>query len=177
MTKKRKYIIIIALLIVITLSLIFTRVKIENNINENNVKEKYNIYVVYSPTCPHCENLLNFLEEERIGVEKIPIENFYTMDIFNNLSKYFNGVPFVFANVNGTIIIIEGYPSKDEENNGYFIGKEFEENFCIKANGTPIYINNTYGFCELSKNVFLGNEYAILWLIEQCKKYGCKKLE
>jgi len=173
--KKKKYILFILLAFFAIFILLFL-------LNRENVPEKelekYNIYVVYSPVCPHCENLLNFLDKEGIGVEKISIEMFPVMKIFRNLSEYYRGeVPFVFAKINNTIIIIKGYPSKNQENDGYFIGKEFEEDLCKKTNGIPVYINNTYAFCKLSENVLLGNRYAILWLVEQCKEYGCEKLE
>jgi len=170
--KRRIFIVSIVLLITI-LAFYFIKTGVENN----NIKEKYNIYVVYSPTCPHCENLLNFLDKEGIGVEKIPIEKFYVMKVYKNLSDYFSGVPFVFAKVNDTIIIITGYPSKDQERDGYFLGRDFEEDLCIKTKGTPVYINNTYSFCKSSENVLSGNKYSILWLVEQCREYGCGKLE
>jgi len=172
MTRKER----ILLIFLVSLALTFLSLFLTKN-TKNEPLERYNIYLVFSPTCPHCENLMNFLEKERIGVESIPIEKFYVIGVYKNLSGYFNGVPFVFAKVNNTIIIIKGYPSKGQEKNGYFLGKEFEEDFCKKTNGTPVYINNTYAFCKLSENVLLGNRYSILWLIEQCREYGCERLE
>ncbi|RDD52478.1 hypothetical protein BA065_01405 [Nanoarchaeota archaeon NZ13-N] len=172
MTRKERILLIFLVSLVLTFLSLFL---IKNTKNEP--LERYNIYLVYSPTCPHCENLIEFLETEGVGVEKISIENFYLRNTFRNLSNYFRGVPFVFAKVNDTIIIISGYPDRNQENDGYFLGKGIEEDLCIKANGTPVYINNTYSFCKLSENVLLGNRYSILWLIEQCKEYGCEKLE
>ena len=172
--KKKKYtVVIIAFLAIILLAY---KLHFYQPL-ESNIKEKYNIYVVYSPTCPHCKNLFSFLDREGIDVKKVSIEEFSTMKIFNNLSTYFRGVPFVFARVNDTILIISGYPSSKQEKDGYFLGKDYEEGLCKEMNGTPIHINDTYSFCELSKNVFLGNKYSILWLIEQCREYGCEKLE
>jgi len=173
MEDKRRIFLVSIVLLIMILAFYFIKAGVENN----NIKEKYNIYVVYSPTCPHCKNLFSFLDREGIGVEKISVEKFYVMKVYKNLSKYFLGVPFVFAKVNDTIIVINGYPSKDQERDGYFLGKDFEEDLCIKTNGIPVYINNTYSFCKSSENVLLGNRYSILWLVEQCKEYGCEKLE
>ncbi len=103
------------------------------------------------------------------------MEDFSVMKIYRNLSKYFSGVPFIFAEVNNSLIIIEGFPAKSQDIDGYFYGKKNEENMCKEMNGTAVYINNTYMFCKVG-NKILGNKYAILWLIEQCNKYGCKKL-
>jgi len=181
MKMEKKHVIIMILLIIVSLSISFIFVNKTSVKSESNIKEKYNIYIVYSPTCPHCENLLNFLDREGIEIEKIPVEKFYVMKISNNLSAYFKGVPFVFAKVNNTILIISGYPSSNQERDGYFLGKDYEEKLCKEMNGTPVYINSTYAFCKIAENnkysIFYGNRYSILWLIEQCKEYGCEKLE
>jgi hypothetical protein len=58
----------------------------------------------------------------------------------------------------------------------YFYGKDYEEKFCRENHGQPVYINGTYRFCRMG-NVILGNRYAILWLIDQCNRYGCEQLE
>ena len=68
-------------------------------------KEVYNIYVVFSPTCPHCTNLLEYLNKTGIIVIKITPEEFARMEIYKELSKYFYGVPFIFAKVNNSFII------------------------------------------------------------------------
>jgi Glutaredoxin. len=139
-------------------------------------KEAYNIYVVYSPTCPHCTNLLEYLDKTGKLVIKVTPEEFVRMEVYKELSRYFYGVPFVFAKVNDSFIIISGYPSKQQEIDGYFYGLETEMKLCNEMNGTAFYINNNYAFCNLS-GIILGNKYAIDWLIETCKIYGCEKVE
>jgi len=167
--KYRLYIISIILLVVLIAMLLAP-------IGKPTVSNKqYDIYVVYSPSCPHCENLLEFLDNNGINVTKITIDEFANTSIFPNLTKYFVGVPFVFAEVNDSLVVVIGYPSKTQEKDGYLIGRDYEENMCIKVNGTPVYINNTYQFCNIT-GVLVGNKYSIMWLIDQCEKYGCKKL-
>lgn len=169
--KLSKYLILpIAIAIVVILALMFRS-------SLSNVPTKqYNIYVVYSPTCPHCKNLFDFLEKNGIGVHKLTIDIFSITPVYRELAIFFTGVPFIFAKVNGTYIIIQGYPSSNQEKDGYFMGRDFEENLCKSMNATPVYENETYLFCRITPNILFGNRYAILWLIEQCDKYGCEKI-
>jgi len=142
----------------------------------NTPAKQYNIYVVYSPTCPHCKNLFEFLEKGGIGVHKLTIDIFSITPVYRELAIFFTGVPFIFAKVNNTYVIIQGYPSSNQEKDGYFMGRDFEENLCKSMNATPVYENGTYLFCRITPNILFGNRYAVLWLVEQCDRYGCEKI-
>ncbi len=164
---------LLIILAIISLFLIFPLFN-KKAVNEK-IGRKLNIYVVYSPTCPHCHHLLEVLKEMNVSVIKILPDEFTKMEIYKNLSKYFSGVPFVFAKVNGSIIIIEGFPTKEQDVNGYYYGKDFEIKMCLKENGKPVYINNSYAFCNIT-GIILGNLYSLKWLINQCLKYGCEAI-
>jgi len=136
-------------------------------------KKALPIYIIYSPTCPHCENLINTLKEKGINVYLISIYDVNRVNLPIEVRSKLEGVPLVFAKVNGTFLYIVGYPAKVQENNGYFESKKYEENYCKSINGKPYYENRTYKFCWQSNNTILGNEYAIEWLVAQCEKGYC----
>jgi glutaredoxin len=61
------------------------------------------IDIFYLPTCPHCEQALNFLynisEEYNLTINEYNIENPNVSRIFSSLSNYYNsslGVPLIF---------------------------------------------------------------------------------
>ena len=139
-------------------------------------KKALPIYVIYSNTCPHCENLINTLKKEGINVYLINLYNAGKLNIPKEIASQFKGTPMVFAKVNNTYIIITGYPAKFQDKNGYFNGKDKEESYCKAVGGKPYYENNTYKFCWLSNNTILGNKYAIEWLVSQCEKGYCQEI-
>jgi len=170
--KLNKYI-ILPIIVVIALIAIFLIFKPSLS---NMPAKQYNIYVVYSPTCPYCKNLFDFLEKNGIGVHKLTIDLFTITPVYRELAIFFTGVPFVFAKINGTYVIVQGYPASNQEKDGYFMGRDFEENLCKSMNAIPVYENGTYLFCKITNNVFFGNRYAIQWLIDQCERYGCEEV-
>jgi len=117
------------------------------------------IYVVYSPTCPHCHHLLSYLE-----TVNTPVKIVKTMDSVNMMSclrkhniSWDFGVPLVVAFTKNKTYVMEGYPASIQDKNGYFMGKNFEENLCKQEKGKPIYINGIYSFCVLPDGKILGN--------------------
>jgi len=141
-----------------------------------NLSGNYNIYVVYSDQCPHCRHLLEFLSSLGANVHLIRVEDFAKLSIYHNLSRYFTGVPFVFAKVNGSLVIIEGFPDASQDVDGYFYGRDYEMKLCKQMNGEPVFVNGTYWFCRLDSIRVLGNEHAIVWFLEQCRLRGCQPL-
>ena len=168
--------IIILFFVLIVLFPILYDILKSNNLVEFRDKEKYNIYVVYSPNCPHCHYLFEYLDKIGIETINIQISDFANMKAYEELSKYFKGVPFIFAKVNNSFVIVSGFPSKEQDINGYFYGLETERELCKKTNGTEVFLNNNYAFCNLS-GIILGNRYAIDWLINICKNYNCEVVE
>jgi len=164
------------IILLITLAMVIALVLIFRPFLSNIPTKQYNIYVVYSPTCPHCKNLFNFLEKNGIGVHKLTMDIFAITPAYKDLAILFRGVPFMFAKVNGTYVIIQGYPSSNQEKDGYFMGRDFEEDLCKSMNAIPVYENGTYLFCKIAPNIIFGNRYAVLWLVDQCDKYGCEKI-
>ncbi|AAR38884.1 NEQ029 [Nanoarchaeum equitans Kin4-M] len=166
--KAKKLLIFVPLLLLPLLTLLMHK-------TEPKHYKHYNIYVVYSPYCPHCHNLLKTLDELGIKAITIDYREFPKTPYYKFVAKYFNGVPLVFAKTKNQLIIISGYPSEIQDNNGYYYGKEYEIELCKKLGGKPVYINNSYYFCEIN-NTILGNRKAIEWLINICKSQGCENL-
>lgn len=139
------------------------------------------IYLIYSPVCPHCHHMMEYLRE--IAKEhEIRIVETMNSSYAVYLKEKFNftwdgGVPLLFAVLsNDTLITIEGYPSVSQDVNGYFLGKEKEQELCKRWGGECVYENNEYKFCKLSNGVIVGNKYAVDRIVNLCEKYGCKEI-
>jgi len=151
----------------------------EKNQNTNQIHEnKENVvYLIYSPACPHCHAMIEYLKnyENEIKIVKTTQPKKYLSYLYKNFNfSWDGGVPLLFGIVeNKTLIVIQGYPAKGQEKNGYFLGKEKEQKICENMNGEKIMINGDYKFCELPTGVILGNKYAIDYLINTCKTKGC----
>lgn len=136
------------------------------------------IYLIYSPVCPHCEHLIEYLKsfekEKNIVIVKTTKASKY-LGVLKRFNFSWDGaVPLLFGIVeNKSLIAIEGYPSKEQDINGYFLGKEKEQGFCKKLNGKEVFENKEYKFCKLPNNVILGNKYAVDYLINTCKIKKC----
>ena len=173
--KNIKGLILIFVILILIFPIIYKVVQYKEPIDTRE-KENYNIYVVYEPTCPHCHHLFEYLDEIDVGTINIRIPEFRKMKVYRELSRYFKGVPFIFSKVNNSFIIISGFPSKEQDIDGYFYGQYNEIELCKKANGTGVFSNDTYLFCNVS-GIILGNKYAIDWLINICKNYNCEVVE
>lgn len=140
--------------------------------------QKSFIYLIYSPTCPHCGHLMEYLKNFE-GEKNITIVKTTQTSKYFGILKKFNftwdgGVPLLFAIVkNKTLIVIEGYPSERQDVNGYFLGKEKEQTLCKRINGKEVFENGKYKFCKLPNNIILGNKYAVDYLINTCKIEKC----
>ncbi len=130
------------------------------------------IYWTYSPTCPHCQHLEDTLKKLNYSFVPVsPEETYKILAKYNYTWK--GGVPIVYAKIGNKLYIIEGFPAKSQDINGYFMGKEFDLKLCKEMGGTPYYENGTYLFCILKNTtnytVITGNVYAIEWLINKTK--------
>lgn len=137
------------------------------------------LVLVYSEECPHCKHLIETLNSDKVNFSSkiylISTSNpslFYILNILNKYNYSFSGVPILFTIINDTLYILEGYPAKVQDRNGYLLGKDFEERYC-KSAGNPIYINGTYAFCKIGDNRFLGNLYSLNYLLNVCEKNKC----
>ena len=92
-------------------------------------------------------------------------------EAFETLSKYGiawdGGVPLLYAVVNESVIAVEGFPSASQMKEGYFLGKEYEENLCNRLGGKAFYSNGTYLFCKMPTGLLLGNVYSVNYLLEK----------
>ena len=159
---------------------------IENNIVvSSNSSTTYNdiitqsnssvIYLVYSPTCPHCHHLMDYLSTLDTNVtiiETTDARRIYSCLKKENINWDF-GVPIMVAKINGRVHMVFGYPSVDQDINGYFMGKDKEEQIC-SSGGKPVYVNGSYVFCKIENNKYLGNKYSVNYLISLCEKYRCE---
>lgn len=154
----------------------------EKNQNTSPIQEdKENvIYLIYSPLCPHCHYMIEYLKkyENEIKIIKTTEPKKYIDYIFEHFNfSWDGGVPLLFGIVkNKTLIVIQGYPTQQQENNGYFLGKEKEQKLCENLNGEKIVINEDYKFCKLPNGVIIGNKYAVDYLINMCKTKGCAEI-
>ncbi|HIP66551.1 MAG TPA: hypothetical protein EYH09_00270 [Candidatus Nanopusillus sp.] len=156
-----------------------------SNINNLTIEHKISlsnkssiIYIVYSPTCPHCEHLLEYISNIETKYPNVTFLKTTNAKEMNECLKEHNiswnfGVPLVVAFTKNKTYVIEGYPDKYQDINGYFLGENFERNACERSNGTAFYKDGKYLFCIFSNGRILGNKYAIEYLAEICSKESC----
>ncbi|GEM_PF-1594508 len=139
------------------------------------------IYLIYSPVCPHCHHMREYLHEmaKEHGIRVVETMNtsyaLYLKEEFN--FTWDGGVPLLFAVLkNNTLVAIEGYPSTSQDVNGYFLGKEKEQEFCKHWGGEGVYEDGEYKFCKLPNGVIVGNKYAVDYLVRVCKSEKCKDI-
>lgn len=145
----------------------------------NNSSENY-IYLIYSETCPHCHNLIKYLNTLNLT----DIQIIATTDgskyakIFKNKGfEWDGGVPLLFAvsKDDGSLIVVEGFPSESQWKDGYFFGKEKEMKMCEELNGTQVFVNGEYRYCKI-KELYIGNKYSIDLVLDICRAEGCERL-
>ena len=142
-----------------------------------------NAVIIYSESCPHCHALIRYLEEknafEELNIVKTTDASPY-IPLLAKMGINFSGVPtfIMYApemNIPSAVktapfIVIVGFPSNNQNKNGYFMGKEKELEYCQGMRGTPYYENNTYLFCVLPDGTVLGNEHAINWIMSKIQQ-------
>lgn len=174
--------VVISLFVIIAAYIFLNRYNNDvNYINDSSFSRTVNgsvIYLVYSPTCPHCHHLMEYLDKLNPKVNIVKTTD--SRKIYSCLKKYGVdwdfGVPIMFANVSGVITMIQGYPSSSQDVDGYFLGLQKEEQIC-KNSGTPIYNSNgTYMFCRIGTAKYLGNMYSVSYLVSQCEKNNCSPM-
>ena len=90
------------------------------------------IYVIYSKTCPHCQYLLEYLRSIREPCIRFVFKEFSKLNktdiwVLQDYNISIPGVPLVFAvTSNKTVIKVMGFPSKNQDIDGYFYGMDKE---------------------------------------------------
>ena len=144
----------------------------ENQTNETFI-EKDVVYIIFSPTCPHCHSLIDYVESKNTGlpIVKTTEGGKYVKFLESHGVKWDGGVPLLFVLLkNETLIAVNGYPAESQEKDGYFYGMDYEKSMCEKMNGEPFYENGEYKFCKLPNGMILGNKYSVDYVIELCEK-------
>ncbi len=166
--------IILFVVIAIVGSFILTKFTVEKEdfTNCNNC-----MVLLYSSACPHCHNLIEFLNktDKSVKIYMISDRESY-IKAFEILRSYNftwdGGVPLLFTVIDGKIYVIQGFPAKGQEKDGYILGKDTEEALCLRV-GDPYYENGTYKFCKIRDNMFIGNRYSVSYLLDLCEKNEC----
>ncbi len=133
------------------------------------------IYLIYSEACPHCHTLMNYLESRHEGVKLVKTTNGAAFkEVLDRYGvKWDFGVPMMFAIAGGNFIGLEGFPTESQDVDGYFMGREFEQQLCQSRGGTPYLVDGSYLFCKLPSGFFLGNEHSVDHLVNTCQETQC----
>jgi len=128
--------------------------------------------LVYSPTCPHCENLRAYLEKKYPDVPLLETTDGSKIRPYLREANvtWQGGVPIMALRIDGKVYIVSGFPSKYQDKGGYINGKDWEESFCRGVHGKMYPSERNYLFCIRPDGSIIGNEHAIDWLMEQLKK-------
>ncbi len=129
------------------------------------------IHVVYSPTCPHCHALMSYLEEKGVKFDRTQDGREAARVLLRNGIDWKGGVPVMYTVVNGTVYAVEGFPAGSQLKDGYFLGREREEELCSEMGGKPYHYNGSYRFCKLPNGMFLGNVYSVDYVVGQAKAF------
>jgi hypothetical protein len=136
------------------------------------------VYIAYSEICPHCHTLIKYIQSKQSTVKVFTTTQGVafkpTLDSYG--IKWSFGVPIMFAIADGEFMGIEGFPAESQEVDGYFMGKEFEQQLCQSQGGQPHLENGDYRFCELPSGFFLGNKYSVDYIINICENTQCTSL-
>ncbi len=141
-----------------------------------NEKGAGKIIIVYSPTCPHCENLLAYLEKH---YPDAPITKSTDPQIVRPYLEEANvvwqgGVPIMVVVTDNNVYIISGFPSKYQDKNGYINGRAWEMSWCRGIHGKMYPSERNYFFCIRPDGTIIGNEHAVDWVMEQL---GIKRVQ
>ncbi len=136
------------------------------------------VYLIHSPTCPHCKALIKYLDSTNFNVSIIKTTSGEYGKYLEKYNFSWNGgVPLLFAILeNNTLIAIQGYPTESQEKSGYFMGKEYEINLCDSLQGEKVFENGSYIFCKLPNGALLGNKYSVDFLLKLCESQKCKEI-
>ncbi len=134
-------------------------------------KRDYAGILVYSPTCPHCENLRAYLQKKYPNAPILETTDAAKIQPYLDEANvnWQGGVPIMAIDVNGKIYVISGFPAKFQDKNGYINGKEWEEGLCRGVHGTFYPSDKNYLFCIRPDGEIIGNEHAIDWIMSKIK--------
>ncbi|NPA38331.1 MAG: hypothetical protein GXN99_00885 [Candidatus Nanohaloarchaeota archaeon] len=141
-----------------------------------NVEGNKALYVISSPTCPHCINLKNDLKQVSANIIYVSPTSTEAYKIQRLVPEWSGGVPLMVCLTSDKPLVMIGYPSATQEKDGYFLGEEQEKEICRSQQGKEIYDGNKYLYCVLPNGFIIGNEYALNYLLEVYRNQGCKKL-
>ena len=136
------------------------------------------VYLVYSPSCSHCHSLMELIESNETGINLIKTKELSTVAKFlENYDIHWKfGVPILFGVSYSEVKILEGFPAESQNKQGYFIGKDFEQNMCDAQGGSSHFENGIYKFCNLPSGMMLGNDFSVKFLIDFCRENNCRNL-
>ena len=137
------------------------------------------IFLVFSPACSHCTALKNYIHTKHNSVTVLATEKGSVvapiLEGFNIEWGY--GVPILFAKIGDEMIVLEGFPTGSQEEDGYFMGQEFEQGICTAQKGEAVFEEGNYKFCKLSTGMILGNLHAVDYVLERCENERCEFIQ
>ncbi len=133
------------------------------------------ILIVYNPECPHCHELLAYIQKyyPNAPITKTTNGSVAQEPLQAAGVQWDGGVPLMIVRLpDGNYIVLEGFPAAQQNVNGYVYGQKSEEAMCKQLKGTSVDINGQYAFCKLPNGTIIGNEHAVDWVME---KLGIQK--
>ena len=161
--EEKMMIVVLVLFGILLLGLFMTSSSDTIDISENNTA----VYLVYSETCSHCHELIQYLSSEHSTVDVVATLNgaqFKTL-LDKHKVEWGFGVPMMFTIIDGEFVGLEGFPSGSQDVAGYFMGKEFERGLCESRGGEQYLEQGDYKFCKLPTGFMMGNKYSVDYLV------------
>lgn len=138
------------------------------------------VYLAYSETCPHCHTLIEYVQSSAANVTLAATKEGAVLQPVlreHNVSWDF-GVPLMFAVADGQLIGLKGFPTESQEQDGYFINRDFEQQLCQQRGGQAHTDGSgEYIFCELPNGLFLGNHHSADYIISTCESSSCEAID
>lgn len=137
------------------------------------------VYLVYSPSCPHCHALINYLKGREEGLRVVTTtDGAWAARVLGKYGLNWNGgVPVLFAVSGSEITAIQGFPAGSQDKGGYFMGLEYEKALCESGSGTPVLNGSEYLYCRQADGFLLGNRFSVDYLINKCLQGNCIELK
>ena len=143
---------------------------------ETNPNLDSTVYMVYSPTCPHCHELASYLKTLNltVNIKAVSDGRFLQTFLQNGGVTWKYGVPILVGISEEKVVASEGYPDATQILDGFFVSQSYEKNLCINQGGFPN--DEPYDFCKLPSGFLLGNQYSVDYILDYCTENECKKL-
>jgi hypothetical protein len=166
--------IIVSVAGIVALVLLFRSGKTEWN--SEFISGRGTVYIVYSPTCPHCHTLIEYVRKAGRDVNVITTTGSSAVaEVFSEYGVSWDyGVPVMFGLADDSLILLRGFPSDSQFRNGYLVSKEYEQNLCALQNGTAAGNSESYKFCILGGGQMMGNAYSADAVLSFCEERVCE---